>query len=716
MKLSALSAIVAATVIFSVQGAEPVPAVQKFNRTYELGPGGLISNWLVLGNLPGIQPAEKDRLNALGGEEKVTPYGGQTVVIPTGVAGANLTLTWKVAQVQNPELPWLMINTKGLYLFLDEKGIGIEKSVAYTYCNLESSADQNLGLSFIGGEKLKIWLNGENIPYSGRDTRRSDWTPTLVPVSLKKGQNRLLVRVDNTTEDEFFSARLVRENTAAAANVKVMLPEIKEPPSFGQMLPGQDWEATKAEIPPLAKSHDELFFGANLSRTMTLLESGGQTKRPVRVIFYGQSITASSWTWLLTRRLRELYPDTEIQAENWAISGWGIDKLNRTIKHDVLRARPDLVVLHAYAYGSWEWERIIQAIRRETTAEIVIRSAHIDRGMKEQTNEDSMESILLRRLARTYGCELVECRKEWRDYLAANKLNAEDFLADGLHLNRKGSILMAQLYARHFKRFPISKPWTEMVRRYEAMRPLADRRNDEVQLIGDGWSDRAVNSVTSTGGNDSLKLKFYGNRIDLVMPAHNGSAKVLIDGKAPSELNLFQGTRPQGKGEIPADLMTYYTGPNMLEESWELKFTHISGDHQKYRWTLAGSKTGPDGEGDNSKIFISNSGRITIRPEDFLFSAKGASKEKKVLEPVQGEVSLKWNIPPTPYKDEVSCIPLKPEEAKLIHNSRYDVFYRYVTVVDGLPEGEHELTLIPTTPNRFSIDAIEVHRPPLWVK
>jgi hypothetical protein len=44
------------------------------------------------------------------------------------------------------------------------------------------------------------------------------------------------------------------------------------------------------------------------------------------------------------------------------------------------------------------------------------------------------------------------------------------------------------------------------------------------------------------------------------------------------------------------------------------------------------------------------------------------------------------------------------------------VFYRYVTVVDGLPQGEHELTLIPTTPNRFSIDAIEVHRPPLWVK
>jgi hypothetical protein len=533
-------------------------------------------------------------------------------------------------------------------------------------------------------------------------------------VTLKKGLNRLLVRIDNRDGDEFFAARLVTESGAAPANVKVMFPEIMDAPAFGRKLPGQDWGAMTAEIPPVPPSADAAWFGAGLGRTMTLLESGGQTRRPVRILFYGQSITASGWVWDLVRRLRERYPQTEIQAENWAIGGWGIDKLNRTIKHDILRARPDLVVLHAYCYGSWEWERIIQNIRRETTAEIIIRSAHIDRGMKTQPNEESSESLLLRRLARTYGCELVECRKEWRQYLAAHQMDAELLLADGLHLSRKGCLLMAQLYERHFAPNPASKSWFERVRRYEAMRPLADRRDDEVKLIGAGWSDRAVNSVVSMGTNDSLKLKFYGNRVDLVMPAHSGAAKVLIDGKAPSELNLLFGTRPGRIGDVPADLMTYYTGPNMLAETWELKFTHVSGDHNKYRWTLTGSKTGPDGEGDNSTLFVSKSGRITIRPEDFLMDVKGIDREKKALVPVEGECSLKWTILPSPYKDEVQGVPMRPEEQKQVHNARYDVFYRYITIVDGLPQGEHELTLIPTKPNQFSIDAVEVHCPPLW--
>lgn len=713
MKRSILNATFMLAAMVSAHGADPAPAVQKFDRRYDLGSGGLIGNWLVLETLPGILPAEKDRLQAIGGESTISPYSGQTVTLPAGGTNANLALTWKLAEVQDPEMPWPMIRWKGLYLFLDDKGMGISNATAYTYCNLESAEAQTLSLAFSGGEPIKVWFNGENVPCPRRDNRRSDWTPATVPVTLNKGLNRLLVRIDNQAGDEFLAARLVTECGAAPANVKVMLPEIKDAPAFGRKLPGQDWEAMTAEIPPVPPSADAAWFGANLGRTLTLLETGGQTKRPVRIIFYGQSITAADWTWFLIRRLRERYPQTEIQAENWAICGWGIDKLNRTIKHDVLRARPDLVVLHAYCYGSWEWERIIQNLRRETTAEIMIRNAHIDRGMKTQTNEESSESLLLRRLARTYGCELVECRKEWRQYLAAHQMDAELLLADGLHLSRKGCLLMAQLYERHFAPNPASKPWFETVRRYEAMRPLADRRNDEIQLLGGGWNDRLVNCALSTGTNDSLRLKFFGNRVDLVMPAHSGAAKVLIDGKAPSELNLLSGTRPERKGDVPADLMTYYTGPDMLAESWELKFTHVSGDHGKFRWTLTGSETGPDGEGDNSQLFVSKSGRITIRPEDFLMDVRGIDREKKELVPVEGECSLKWTIPHSPYKDEVQGIPMRADEARQVHNARYDVFYRHVTLVDGLPQGEHELTLIPTKPNLFSIDALEVHCPPL---
>jgi hypothetical protein len=704
----------------SAPAAPPAPYVK-----YDLGPGGLIADWLVLGYLPGIQPAEKDRLGSIGGEGKVSPYGGETVTLKgEGEKGSDLTLTWKKAAAKKIEIPYWSIASKGLYLFTDETGKPIPNSTAYAYGELACVEDRSVILKMSGGEPIAIWLNGEIVPVADR----SKWLSAdaaKAALALKKGNNRLLVKISNNWDTEFVAMRLTENDGAPARSVQVQLKEVKDGPEMPCKYITQDWDALTKEIPPLAASGDAPLFGANLSRTMTLLETGGQTKRPVRILFYGQSITASEWVWLLTRRLRERYPNTEIEAENWAISGWGIDKLNCTIKHDILRAQPDLVVLHAYHGGSWGWERIIQKIRRETTAEIMIRSAHIGNYMVKATKgktidelaEEDSETLLLRRLARTYGCELVECRREWLSFLKEHKMVAMDCLADGIHLNRKGGVLMTQLYERHFRPNPAAQPWFNTVRRYEAMRPLADRCDDEIRLLGDGWKDGA-NNAFSTGKDDLLKLKFYGNRVDLVMPQCWGKAKVLIDGKPLSEWNLLNGPRPSPRGNVPWIMMTYYAGENMLEEDWELKFTHLSGDKQKFRFTLTGSKTGPDGEGDNSKLFVSNSKRITIKPfayDDFLPNFKDPDKTKTELEPVTEDLAFTWSVKKM-FKDEVCGIPTRKGEQ---HKPYYDHPYRYVTVADGLPRGEHELTLIPAYSERkeyFSIDAVEVHCPPLWQK
>ena len=97
----------------------------------------------------------------------------------------------------------------------------------------------------------------------------------------------------------------------------------------------------------------------------------------------------------------------------------------------------------------------------------------MDRKTLAELAEEDSETTLLRRLARTYGCELVECRKQWLVYLKEHNLVAMDVLADGIHLNQKGCILMAQLYERHFQTYPVSRPWCQTIRRYEAMRSLA---------------------------------------------------------------------------------------------------------------------------------------------------------------------------------------------------------------------------------------------------
>jgi hypothetical protein len=74
-----------------------------------------------------------------------------------------------------------------------------------------------------------------------------------------------------------------------------------------------------------APQHPE-HLGANLGRTLALLESGKYTHRPVRIVFWGQSIE-SDWTRLLIQRLRERYPGRTIVAENRAVGGWFVFRM-----------------------------------------------------------------------------------------------------------------------------------------------------------------------------------------------------------------------------------------------------------------------------------------------------------------------------------------------------------------------------------------------------
>lgn len=673
----------------------------------------------MLGYLPGVESAEADRLAAVGGEANAQPFGGQPVNLPAD--GTNTTFVWSWIEAQRPEIPWLQLSTPGVYLFVDRQGRAVENAEAYLYCGLESEEAQRLAIRFCGHEPIRVWFNGEEIPLKGNLGNRCEWYLTPQPLDCNKGLNHLLIRLQNRKADEFLSARLTAETGGAPTNVHVVLPESADTPLIRSRLLAQDWDELVAEIPSVPPSADADFFGTGLGRTMNLLETGAQTRRPVRILFYGQSITCQEWVWMLVRRLRERYPGTDIQAENWALSGWQIPRLVRTIKHDILCKQPDLVIMHAYGGRPWEWERILQALRRDTTADIMLRSSHIrrDQETRQPIPEDNTESRFLRRLARKYGCEFVEGRKEWLQFMRTHEMTGQDFRADGVHLNRPGCVLMAQLFERHFRPNPAAHPWFDVVRRYEAVRPLADHRDDEVRLDGDGWQAHRDGYLVSDGADDSLRLRFTGTRLDLVMPPHTGRARVLIDGRPLSAWNVFMAGRPGKRGAAPAHLLTYYTGTNMVAEGWNLKLTHLSGDRRHFRYTLIGSVTGPDGEGDSDRRFVSNSGRITIEPGDFAFERKaerqkhGYTKGETDPVPVSGEAGWRWSIG-RPYDDIVSGIPLQRGENP---GHRFSLPYRYVTIVDGLPPGEHELELQPLPPERpfgsFALEAIEAHRPPL---
>jgi len=265
-----------------------------------------------------------------------------------------------------------------------------------------------------------------------------------------------------------------------------------------------------------------------------------------------------------------------------------------------------------------------------------------------------------------------------------------------VHLNRKGYALMAMLVERHFRqttRFPSS--WARRVRRYDVLRSLDDRESDEIVFSGDGW-EPAWTGVHGSSPKGRMTLKFRGNRVDLVLGPSRGSAKVLIDGKPPSAWNLYHASRPRSKvkrGGKHATLMRVYLGPNLVPEVWTLTFTELSPNGKSFRYKLVGSVTGPDGEGTHEAPFTSNSGRIRISPRDFTLSARYAGE---VIKP---GLAIEWEIVPD-SRDTVQASPGKKS-------------FDYVTVADGMPCGEHELTIIPTGDSPILISVIEVHCPPL---
>src|SRR5438034_726108 len=63
-------------------------------------------------------------------------------------------------------------------------------------------------------------------------------------------------------------------------------------------------------------------YGANVQRSMTLLATSTALKRnTIRILFYGQSITADDWWKEVAEDLRRRFPVTDLVIENRAIRG-----------------------------------------------------------------------------------------------------------------------------------------------------------------------------------------------------------------------------------------------------------------------------------------------------------------------------------------------------------------------------------------------------------
>lgn len=437
-------------------------------------------------------------------------------------------------------------------------------------------------------------------------------------------------------------------------------------------------------VPTFAPEPEQL---ARLQRTLTVLNSATPAQRHrFRIIVYGQSISLQPWWVTVATELRKRFPNVDFAIENRAIAGFEAEELIETVVPDVIDARPDLVILHSYGFEAG-MERLLRKLHDGTTADVMIQRDHplLSVDLVEPTDPESLTEanwwayrnyVWLPRQCTRYGFCLADIRGFFKGYIGANRLRVNDLLTDATHPNTEGNLLIAEAILRYLTAPPVR----------DAFEP---DNNPKIRTL-------SLDPESTLAGN-ILEVDFAGTRVDVLLKKpFAGAYRVTIDGIAPSAwpaLTRFSRTSSCLGVAWPA-IMTLGPATNLVEEEWTLTLLEVVGRAQEFRFRLVGSRTGFDGEGSNTNVFRSNSGRISITPNSWWipFAARHSQ-----ITPIPG-FQVTWQsvlhgtdrIQPSDESDDVETS---------------------ITMADGLPEGRHRLRLELEQPGTSRIRGIRAYSP-----
>jgi len=167
-----------------------------------------LRKWLICGPFPNPPNTEKpapgrkprstcldtDYLTEHGGESKIVPVPGMTHTKKDGT---------KVAWFEHDSPEWKVVFRKAITKQADVVGY------AYGVITVDKAGRYLMTLG--SDEGVCVWVNGEQVHYNfvKRVIRKDD---ELVPVSLKKGENRVLVKVEQRKGGWGFAMRLLPED------------------------------------------------------------------------------------------------------------------------------------------------------------------------------------------------------------------------------------------------------------------------------------------------------------------------------------------------------------------------------------------------------------------------------------------------------------------------------------------------------------------------
>ena len=425
----------------------------------------------------------------------------------------------------------------------------------------------------------------------------------------------------------------------------------------------------------------------HIQRTMKALEeSTAENPAHVKVFFYGQSIVAEGWTEQLANDLRARYPTAKIEYVKKAIGGFQAEKLHDCAHSDMYPEYPDIVFFHDYGLMNY-YEEMVRFLRERTTAEIVLWTSHlsaeqpIDRNWKEPQNR----SAEIRRIAQKYGCAIIELREKWIDMLESAGWLQRKPLCDTIHHGQWGQLVYGRMIGEELYRIP--------------------GESGHPDITGK-WRDYPV-SAAKRLSDGSIEMAFDGNRVDAFPDGTGkGAATVWIDGiKATDIPEIWTTTRPSnGPRWMPA-IRRVFLGEGILprRETWTLTLpdgVETNGwacgwNLSRKKWptvlyTLSGSVTGSDGEGNTTTDFTSRSGRIVLPwPQmDFINQCSGFRK------PLEKGYKVTWDVYPQ-CADPYDCASTN----------------RVTTLVQAISNAPHTLRLKPEPGSALGIRSLRVYTP-----
>lgn len=198
-----------------------------------------------------------------------------------------------------------------------------------------------------------------------------------------------------------------------------------------------------------------------------------QPKKPIKVVFFGDSITEyavqpNGFITLIQQRLKAEQKDKDYEVAGAGIGGNKIYDLYLRYEDDVLTKNPDVVVIwvgvndvwHKRLFGTGtDWDKfgkfytaLIKKLQAKNIKVVICTPASIGEKTDYSNELDgdlNKYSGIIRDLAKQNNCDLMDFRTIFHEYNVKNNPDnkGEGILTkDGVHLNDEGNKYVADLF------------------------------------------------------------------------------------------------------------------------------------------------------------------------------------------------------------------------------------------------------------------------------